>query len=104
MIRSFQRGKRGRPMYQCDGRAILSTYYVNVRSVLEYCCVIWGGASDSHPQRLERIKHTFFVWLCRRWNFPNIAFDYDSFILHFGVAALETRRKQYGVMFIRGIH
>ena len=104
MFRSFQTGRRGRPMHQCNSRAMLSTYYANVRSVLEYCCVVWGGAADSHLQRLEKIQHKFLVWLCGRCHFQNIAFDYKSLLSHFGVASLEARRKLYDLMFIRNIH
>lgn len=52
----------------------------------------------------ERIQHTFLVWLCERCNFQNMAFDYDTLILHSGVASLEARRKQYDFTSIRGIH
>lgn len=44
-------------------RAIVAAYFANVRSVLEYCSVVWNGAAGSHTDRIERIQHTFLIWL-----------------------------------------
>ena len=41
-------------------RAILSTYFANVRSILEYCSVVWSGAARTHIQRIERVHGRSF--------------------------------------------
>ena len=64
LIRTLQTGKNGRHLKtakQCD---LLSAYYANVRSILECGSVVWGGATESHIQRMERIQEKFLVWLC----------------------------------------
>ena len=60
MIRSLQAG-RGRKRYETG--AIVAAYYSNVRSVLEYCSVVWSGAARTHTDRIERIQHKFLIWL-----------------------------------------
>ena len=39
------------------------TYFSRVRSYMEYCYVIWGGAARTHTDRLDRIEHKLLMWL-----------------------------------------
>ena len=75
----------------------------NVRSVVEYGCVIWGGAANVHLKRVEKIQHKFLIWLCGRCRITNVSFDYTTLLRHFGLASLTARRLQYDLMFIRNL-
>lgn len=104
LIRSFQTGRRGRSYYRCDSKAIIISYCANVRSILEYGSVIWGGAADTHLRRLEHIQHKFLTWLCARCRFTEMPLQYDLLERHFGLANLATRRRRHDLLFIRNVH
>ena len=61
LIRSLQTGRGTRARFETA--AIIATYHANVRSLLEYCSVIWNGAAKTHTDRIERIQHKFLIWL-----------------------------------------
>ena len=61
--RSFQSGLA---IQKFDRKALLSAYYANVRSVLEYGTIVWSGAAKTHLKRLERVQHKFLIWLATR--------------------------------------
>ena len=104
LIRSFQTGKHGRSFYRCDSRAIITSYCANVRSILEYGTVVWGGAAATHLLRLERIQHKFMTWLCSRCRFTDVPMQYDALEQQFGLESLSRRRRQHDFMFIRNVH
>ena len=52
LIRSFQTGARGTKFNQ---KTLLATYFANVRSILEYSCVVWAGAAKSDTERVDRV-------------------------------------------------
>jgi len=104
LMRSFQTGKNGRSLYDINPKSIISTYCANVRSILEYGCVIWGGAANTHLKRTEKVQHKFLTWLCARCRVANVALDYDSLLRHFRIASLAARRFQYDIMLLRNIH
>ena len=59
MIRSLQTGcVRG----TLKPEPILAAYFGNVRSILEYGCVIWGGAAKTHLDRLDHVQQKFLIW------------------------------------------
>ena len=84
-------------------KAIVSTYCANVRSVLEYCSVIWGGAAKVHLKRIERVQHKFLLWLCSRCRVTNVSFEYAELLRYFGMNTLAARRVQHDLMFMRNI-
>ena len=107
LIRSFQTGKNGKSLHdfsRSDRQAVISTYCANVRSVLEYCSVIWGGAAEVHMKRVERIQHRFLMWLCGRCRLSNVSFEYSELMSFFGLTSLAARRMQHDLMFIRNVH
>ena len=63
LIRLFQTGL---PRQKFCNKTLQSSYYTNVRSILEYGCVIWGVAAKSHVERLERVQHKFLMWMATR--------------------------------------
>ena len=104
LMRTFATGKHGRPFDASKHRAILSTYFANVRSILEYCSVVWGGAARTHMQRIERVQEKFLTWLCARCRVRGVSFDYSDLTSHFKVNTITARHEQHDIMFIRNIH
>ena len=105
LMRSVQTGHK---MGTFHWKPILTAYYGNVRALLEYCCVIWGGAAKTHLDRIERLQHRFLQWLqyylyseCR--TVAHCA-DYHDLLRAFSVTALESRRQQYDIMFIEKLY
>ena len=45
LMRSFQTGKGGKSLRCINVKAVLAAYCANVRSILEYASVVWGGAA-----------------------------------------------------------
>ena len=106
LMRSFQTGKNGRSLrdLSCiDRKAIVSTYCSNVRSVLEYCSVIWGGAAEVYMKRVERMQHNFLMWLCGRCRLSGVSLEYVELLRYFGMTSLAARRAQHDLMFMRNI-
>ena len=104
LIRSFQTGKNGPSLHGTDNKSLIVTFCANVRSILEYGCVIWGGAADTHLKRADKIQHKFLIWLCARCRVQNVSLEYSDLLRHFGMASLSARRLQYDILFIRNIH
>ena len=61
LMRTLQTVKNGRPLKAENTRALLTTYFANVRSVLEYGSVVWTGAAPTHIQRIERVQGKFYL-------------------------------------------
>jgi len=99
IMRSMQSGCK---VGTFDWKPILTAYYGNVRAILEYCCVIWGGAARTHLDRIERVQHRFLQWLyCyAHCNTAPLSIDYPDLLRAFDVTCLESRRQQYDIMFV----
>ena len=104
LMRTLQTGKNGRPLKVTNQRALLSAYFANVRSVLEYGSVVWSGAAHSHVQRIERVQDKFRVWLCARCRVTGLSFSYQDLAVHFKVSTMRARFEQHDIMFIRNVH
>ena len=66
LIRTFQTGKCGHTFDKSMRKPIIGTLCTNVRSILEFCSVIWGGAAETHMKRIDCIQHKFLIRLCTR--------------------------------------
>ena len=104
LMRSFQTGKHGRSLRQCNRKAVLAAYCANVRSILEFAGVVWGGAAEVHMKRVERVQHKFLMWLCARCRETGVSLEYADLLAHFRMAPLAARREQHDIMFIRNVH
>ena len=106
IMRSMQTSCHRRTFYW---KPILTAYYANVRTILEYCCVIWGGAARVHLDRLERVQYRFLRWLHYYVHRRTITTradnpDYSELLQRFDVTCLENRRKQYDIMFVSKVY
>ena len=104
LIRSFHTGKHGRTFDEAMSKTIIGTFCANVRSILEFCSVIWGGAAATHMHRVETVQHKFLMWLCARCRLQNVPLHYEQLFEYFGMCKLVARREQHDLMFIRNVH
>ena len=97
LIRTFQSAS---PRCKLNKQAALAAYNANVRSVMEYCSVIWSGAAKSHLVRVERVQHKFLMWLARHTmsGVPSLA--YCDLLSACNVSHLGARRAQCDLMFL----
>ena len=102
LIRSLQ---TSRTAGRLQTGPILAAYFGNVRSVLEYGCVIWGGVAPTQLKRLEKIQHKFLSWLARYTQQPRLSNtpSYHDLLQQFSVSSLEKRRFQYDVCFVHKV-
>ena len=78
----------------------MAVYNSNVRSILEYCSVIWGGAARCHLVRVERVQHKFLMWLANNTEPASPSLDYAQLLTFYGVQPLQARRQQCDVLFL----
>ena len=99
LIRSLQTG-RGAGKFK-EG-PIITAYFGNVRSILEYGCVIWGGAAKCHLDRLERVQHKFLIWLASHIHKSRTSHSlaYHDLLKFFKICSLSQRRIQYDICFV----
>ena len=100
LIRSFQTGSKGAKF---ETKSLLTAYYANVRSILEYGTVVWAGAAKSHTVRVDRVQHKFLMWLNSHCNIPCQSLSYSALSHHFGVPFLSSRRVQHDLLFLKGL-
>ena len=107
LIRSFQkaRGERGAGG-GIDLSSVRASYCAHVRSVLEYCSVIWAGAAQVHLNRVERVQHKYLMWLnaigLRQRACDSLA--YEDLLLHHRTASIKARILQHDIMFCFKVH
>ena len=101
LIRSFQVGTKNKKFSRS---AVLTAYFTNVRSILEYCSVVWAGATKSHLVRVDRVQHKFLIWLlAHTTSGQSNSLSYDCLLSHFKLPSLAQRRVQCDVLFLRNI-
>lgn len=83
-----------------DTKAITCLYNCLVRSLLEYCSVIWAPRYDCHIQRVERVQSKFLKYLLYKFHFPHSNIPYDTRLQLCGVNSLECRRRKAYLLFL----
>ena len=75
-----------------------------MRSNLEYACCIWNPTYDVSINRIEAVQRKFTRYALKKLNFvDDVMPSYDQRCLILGLQTLETRRKQYLIMFARDV-
>ena len=101
LIRSFQVGTS---KSKFNRSAVLAAYFANVRSILEYCSVVWAGAANSHTMRVDRVQHKFLIWMMSHTSSGQTnSLSYGSLLLHFKIPSLAQRRVQHDMLFLRNV-
>ena len=72
-------------------KPLLSVFYAHVRSIIEYGSVVWSGAAVTHLKRLERIQHSFLIWLACSSDSRSENLSYDHLLQHFNVPSIRSR-------------
>ena len=102
LIRSMKLpGSPRRVKFDC--KAMLSAFNAHVRSIMEYGSVVWSGAAVTHLKRLERIQHSFLIWLACSSNQNSFNLSYDHLLQHFNVPSIKARFIQHDLMFIHNV-
>ncbi len=81
-------------------RTFIILYCSLVRSVLEYCTVIWSPYHLVKIQRLEKIQSRFIKFLCFKFNVDFKSNNYVNLLQFFGLALLESRRTYFDLYFM----
>ena len=100
LIRSFQKAN---PRGHLNVSSVLTAYFAHVRSILEYCSVVWNGAASTHTDRISRIEHKFLMWLNANCRDRSASLAYGDLLKHFNLTSVYARRVQHDVMFIRNV-
>lgn len=80
---------------------IKTLYFSYVRSILEYSCSIWSPMYKKYIISLEAIQQQLLKFLCYK---DYRHFDtYTERCRYYNIELLETRRRQYDMMFLHGI-
>ena len=100
-MRSFQCGTRPGKFRTAP---VLTAYFANVRSILEYGSVIWTGAAKTHTARVDRVQHKFLMWLLSHTSSGHVSsLSYQNLLQHFRLPSLTSRRTQHDLLFIRNV-
>ena len=86
--------------YIYDTKALLSLHNCLVRSILEYCSVIWSPYYQCHIGRLERVQNKFAKYLLFKFHFPYQVLSYETRLLLCGLQTLEHRRRKALLIFL----
>ena len=99
LMRSMQTGCK---VGTFNWKSILTAYYGNVRSIVEYCCVIWVGTARTHLDRIERVQHRFLQWLQYDVYAEAVpmSIGYPRLLHSFDVTCSESRRHQDDILFV----
>ena len=104
MIRTLQMGhSEGGARQKLKFEPILAAYFGNIRSIMEFGCVIWSGAARTHLDRLEKIQHKFLIWLASVSTKSSPSLAYDDLLAVFRITSLANRRLQYDILFAHKI-
>ena len=100
-MRCFQTGSRPQKFRTSS---VLTAYFANVRSILEYGSVIWTGAAKTNTVRVDRVQHKFLMWLLSHTSSGRSpSLSYEILLRHFRLPSLNSRRTQHDIIFIRNI-
>ena len=102
MIRTLQSNHTAGRL-RLKSEPLLAAYFGNIRSILEFGCVIWGGAARTNLDRLEKIQHKFLIWLASTTCAPTTSLAYVDLLKLFKITSLTNRRHQYDVLFVHKI-
>lgn len=86
-----------------DPYTLKSLYNSLIRSILEYCCIIWNPYYRNHELRIERIQKRFTKFALRRMNWNNDMPSYEARCALINLKPLAQRRTYYSVLFAHDI-
>ena len=81
-------------------RCLIVLYVSIVRSVAEYCSVVWSPSYSTRISRIEKIQSKFIKALCLKCGIEYSSTNYDHLLHYFSLPRLESRRKYCDIVFI----
>lgn len=75
--------------------SVITLFVALVRSILEYCSVVWSPIYNIHIDRIEAIQRRFFRHLSSKFGLRRTLSTYDARLEYFGLPTLQSRRKVY---------
>lgn len=72
--------------------SILTLFFALVRSIVEYCSVIWSPFYKTHIDRIEAIQRRFLRYLSAKFGLRRKLSNYEARLEHFKVSTLQSRR------------
>ncbi|KAL4720064.1 hypothetical protein ACJJTC_015781, partial [Scirpophaga incertulas] len=84
-----------------EPNTIIILYKALIRSVLEYCSVVWSPYYDQHRNRIESVQRRFVRHLSTKVGLRRKLQTYEKRLEHFKMDSLENRRylHSYAVLF-----
>ena len=83
-----------------DTKALTCLYNSLVRSILEYCSVIWSPRYACHMARVEKVQNRFVKYLLFKFRVPYNDLSYETRLLLCGFKSLECRRRNALILFL----
>lgn len=81
-------------------RCLVILYTAFVRSITDYCSIIWSPYYHIHINRLEAVQRKFVKMLCFKFGFDYDSNNYDVLVKYFSLQPLARRRVFSDVMFV----
>lgn len=78
----------------------LLLYNTLVRSIVEYCSVVWNPGYQVHADRLERVQKRFLYHLSFMQNKCKALQSYESRLKHYNVMSLQKRREMADIIML----
>lgn len=83
--------------------SLKALYYSQVRSVLDYCSILWSPMYNIHIKAIERVQHKFLKIIAFKFQIEIIDHDYLPIRAQFNILDLKTRRKIHDLLFLQKI-
>lgn len=90
-------------MRQCwdfdNVETLKSVYFALVRSLLEYCSIVWSPFYKTHIDRIERVQSRFVNFLLYKININPHMLAYPEWLRLIGLESLESRHNHLSLSF-----
>lgn len=87
-----------------DPYTIKTLYIAYVRSILEYCSIVWSPHTTTHEDRIESVQKQFLLYALRRLGWSSFALPSDkSRCMLINIETLEERREFAMVSFVNNV-
>lgn len=87
-----------------DPYTIKTLYITYVRSILEYCSIVWSPSAITHENRLESVQKQFLLFALRKLGWTRLPLpSYESRCMLINIQTLKERREFSMVSFVNDI-
>lgn len=87
-----------------DPYTIKTLYITYVRSILEYCSIVWSPFSSTHENRIESVQKQFLLFALRKLGWTRLPLpSYEARCMLINIQTLKKRREFAMVSFVNDI-